>query len=684
MATQAQIDVFLGLNKNADGATGLLFGEALDMSNYRITDNNKLKVIDGYAQLFDSLGSHPIRGIWHGELNGVDQFIFACNGHIYRKYDLSGTIFDSLDTSTYTNVDVVKTTALNGAEAGSTGIDNVVILKNNSGDQLTEVAAASVDLVESVGKFFFDSDEKISVIVAKGAYANIAAARVALGTYTSYYRIGALTDAGTDFFIMDNAIYILNGAKYYKWTGTGSIAEVVGYRPCVATGAPPTGGGTLLENINLLTGAKYMKFVGTASATEYFLSEQNVDSVDYVKVNEVLKTVTTDYTVNLSLGKVTLVVGSTAGDIVEVGWTKLAVGDRDVVQFNKHHSFLGSNNERVFLWGVKNTRVHSGLPIDGSTSAEYFESGSDDNIGPGESITGMIGHADRQLIWTTTRAYYSYEEKITIENVELTTFPVKEINETKGNVAPGQERLIVNNPFTVYKGVYEWTESEFKDRRNANIISKRVQPDLDEADLKTAVTFDYEILGEYWLCVGPVAWVYKYRNDVWYRFDLDDTPTCFAEIDGYLYFGTANGQVMKFDPNVDVINKSTFNGAPISRSWEMGFYAGEDATRRKNTNFVYIGMKPEQRAGAYVNFATDKNGRGMTSAKKITYNLSTFEHTDFEHFSFKTNYNPQPFAIMINAILYSYIKFKIFNESSAEKETILFLNFPINWGGKVR
>lgn len=585
MAEQVKISAFLGLNKSNDGETNLKLGEASSMSNYQITDDFKLKVIDGYIQLFASLGPYPIRGMWYGILNGTAHFLFACNGHVYEH-----------NLNTHVNAD-----------------------------------------------------------------------------------LGTLTDAPTVFFSMDNAVYILNGAQYKKWTGTGSITDVVGYRPCIATGAPPTGGGTLLESVNLLTGAKYMKFVADGTATQYFLAEQNIASVDYVKVNGVTKTLTTDYTVDLTAGKVTFVSAPANSSIVEIGWTKTAAGDRDIVQKNKYYSFLGSNNERVFLWGVGNTRVHSGLPLDGSCGAEYFESGSADDIGPGEPITGMIGHSDRQLIWTTARAYYSYEEQITVSGKTITTFPVKEINETKGNIAPGQARLIINNPLTIHNGVYEWIETDFKDRRNAVLISQRVQPDFNNIDLSTAVTYNFETYGEYWLCVGKVVWVYKYRNDVWYRFDLNDTPTCFIEINGYMYFGTTNGQIMKFDPEL-----KTFNGVSISRNWEMGFYDGGDATRRKNTNLVHIGMKPEARAGVYVNFATDRNGRGMANAKKITYNLATFVHMDFRHFSFKTNYNPQPFTKLINAIMYTYIKFKLFNNSDAEKETILFLTFPINFGGRVR
>lgn len=579
------ITKFLGKNENPDGETGLKLGEASVMSNYRITDNNAMKVVDGYVQMFASIAAKSIQGQWYGEISGTKHHLFACNGHVYKH--------------------------------------------NLSTHGLTD--------------------------------------------------LGALTDDITSFFMMDNAVYISNGDEYYKWTGTGSIAAVTGYRPLVAIGAPPTGGGTLQEANNLLTGAKHMMFIATAGATEYTLLEQDIDSVDFVNVNGTDLTPTTDYTSDLTTGKVTFVIGSTANDIVDIGWTNTISGERDVVVKNRYPSFFGANSERLFLWGDGNTRIHSGLPIDLSTSAEYFEAGADDYIGPGDSITGILGHGDRQIIYGSTWAKYSYQEDVTVSGVTITTFPVKDINEGKGNVAVNQAKLIVNNPYAVYKGFYQWIETEVKDKRNAIYMSSRIQPSLDAVDLTTAITFDYETLGEYWLCVGKTIQVYKYRNDTFFQIDLPDTPTNFIEIEGVLYFGTTNGQIMKFDPA-----HRSFNGTNIIRNWEMGFNDCGDATRQKNTDYVYVSLKPEVRSGVYINFETNKNARGMSTPKKAVYNFATFLHQDFNHYSFKTNYNPQPFPFQIKALGFAYIKFKLYNDSNVEVETILLLSFPVRFGGRVR
>ena len=60
-----KIDRFLGLNEDSTGDTQLKLGESPDMTNFRITENYKLKKREGYSQLFSSYGSYNIRGIFN-------------------------------------------------------------------------------------------------------------------------------------------------------------------------------------------------------------------------------------------------------------------------------------------------------------------------------------------------------------------------------------------------------------------------------------------------------------------------------------------------------------------------------------------------------------------------------------------------------------------------------------------
>lgn len=126
--------------------------------------------------------------------NGVkDEVNVIVEGkHTKRVSDpvsVSGTMFASLDTTTYVNVDVVKTTAFSDAMAGTTSKDGMTRLYDKNGAELSEVAQTDIDNAASVGKYYWHTDKTLWIIVAKGAYADITAARTGLGTMTLIYQL---------------------------------------------------------------------------------------------------------------------------------------------------------------------------------------------------------------------------------------------------------------------------------------------------------------------------------------------------------------------------------------------------------------------------------------------------------------------------------------------------------------
>lgn len=558
------------------------------MNNWRLVDEYKPRVIEGYEQLFDSIASNkPIRGMWYGEINSTYHFLFACNGHVY---DLN--------------------------------------MVNNT-----------------------------------------------------YSDLGTLTDAYTNFFFFDSKVYIQNGNKYYKWTGTGTIAEVAGYVPIIAIATPPTGGGTVYEGVNLLTGSKRQWFSGDGTSTVFKCAEDGLTSIDYVKnlVTGLNYVLTTDYTVDLVSGKVTFTVapGNLANNI-EIKWTK-GTGNRSSIEKCRGSiTYNGANDTRVFMWGnsdFQNRRYHSGLADVnnsgfGVPSAEYFPATNYYDIGSNENaITDIVKQYDRQIMFTDGgKAYYSYYDT----NV---TFPVYPLNDSIGNSAFGQARIVLNNPFTVYKGIYQWSATSVRDERNASYMSKRVQPSLDTVNLSQAITIDYEKKGEYWVTIGSTAWVYNYRLDTWYKFLLNDTPSCFIDIDGALYFGTNQGQIMKFDDDL-----RSFNGANIVAELYLGFTDAGYPNRTKQLEFSHIALKAESHVSLDVYWETNKK-TPKDEPKPIGYNNLNFDDINFDDWSFNGNYNPQPFKVKTKAKNWVYFRHIFKLDSDYFTAQILEITFEPNISG---
>ena len=386
--------------------------------------------------------------------------------------------------------------------------------------------------------------------------------------------LGTIVEAyPTTFFVTNNTVYIMDGTDLYSWD-TVTFQVVPGYVPTVFTAAPPYGGGMLLEGINYLTGKKIMKFSADGTATVYQLSETVIDSVDSVViVGGAAQVEGTDYTVDLAAGRVAFVSPPAEGvNNIVIAWTKETPGDRQAITGNKHYG--GQYYARFWIFGNpshRNTRYCSGVTMAGTSDPTYWPKWAESDVGE-FAITDIKTQYDKQLIWTTgdssgASAWYSMEEDYTDPNTGIVSalFPVYPINAKVGNVAPGQVQIILNSPFTVYKGVFKWVSTYVMNEKNAEWISRKVQRDLDKLDLAKAITWDWDDKGLYYLAIGKRIWVYNYRVDAWYILDLPHEPTCFIAAEKELYIGTPDGQIMRFDETA-----ATYDGEIINAYWYMG------------------------------------------------------------------------------------------------------------------
>lgn len=356
------------------------------------------------------------------------------------------------------------------------------------------------------------------------------------------------------------------------------------------------------------------------------------------------------------------------GDILKDTLSFMVRNNRQAILFG------GQNDTRVFMWGKGNQHIYSEL-ADGLPSAEYFPESNSVLVGSDNyDTTAMTKQYDRLIIHKENESHYS-----TYENSESlgTIFSVFPLNDKVGNVAFGESRLIENNPFVVSDGVYEFVGSNVRDERNVNLASKNIQLGLEQLDLTSAVTFDWEKNFEYWIAIGTTIYVYNYKVGAWYKFILIDTPTCFIEIDGECYFGTSAGEIMKFDTT-----KLTDNGTAFESIFETGYLDFGDSSIRKFLTYGWFAMEPEGRSYCEIDWITDIGS--SPTPYELEYNNIDFGNLDFGDFSFSTSYSPKPFRRKIKAKKFSMIKIQGKNSSQNQKMTILGLTLPAVTGGQVK
>ena len=483
--------------------------------------------------------------------------------------------------------------------------------------------------------------------------------------------VGSITDAQTSIFYFESKLYFMNGTDYKSYDGT-TYQDVTPYVPTVRINAPPTGGGTVFEQINLLTGQKKQTFVGDGVSDVFTLVESALTSIDTVKVNGVTKTLTTHYTVSTANGTVTFTAGNIPADEseVEITWTKTVSGHADLVKKNKYAMLHGIGNDtNIFIWG--NSTYQNRLTFSSALQAGYFPVNNYINIGTDDTaITDVVTQYSRQIIFKEDRTYYSTSEYSDVNDDYI--FTIHDLNEAVGNVGFNTVQVIDNSPVSFKShSVWKWVGTSVEDERNAKVISDRVKKSLIDLDLSTAVTFDFQSEKELWINIGSLVYVYNYGNDTWYIHD-NIAATCFVNVDNTVYFGDSQGNIHRFSGELND------NGVAIDAVFKSGFVDFEAYEFKKNSRDMWFVIQPFDHTSVTIKCPTNRTNEDDVSIKSFerSFSFLNFEEIDFDNFSFETNRNPQTFHIKIRAKKYTSIQF-IFSNNKLNERLIL-LSYKVN------
>lgn len=504
---------------------------------------------------------------------------------------------------------------------------------------------------------------------------------------------GAAKDKGSapmgevSFFGFGGKVYLLGGGEYKSWDGgtDTAFATVEGYVPLIQTATTPKGEGTLVETVNRLTGKRRVQFSPDGTATVFQLPEKAINEVSSVKSGG---EPVTSCTMDLENGTVTFTAAPAAGtNTVEIEYRKGDGARSEVTGMKYSELFNGATDTRVFLYGDGTNRaVYSGVPFaTGRASAEYFPDLYELTVGESNTpLTALVRHYSRLMAFKTDSAWAILQGEIGLADGGSTAaFYVQPVNRQFGNEAPGQVRLLENNPLTMDAGsVYQWRSGSSyasyisNNENNAKRISDRVASTLKGFDLKEVLTANIKADHEFWFLNGTRALILNYANDSWYLYD--GLPfSRIVEHEGTVIGFSDDGAVVEFSQKY-----RSDNGAPIDCYAATGAMDFDRDWLLKYSPMIFVAMQPA--SNARIKVTVETNRRSDYPEKTVAYSLATFLHVDFNHFSFATNRKPQVKKVKMKVKKATFYRLIFKSNSASATATVIETDIRLRYAGNVK
>lgn len=499
-------------------------------------------------------------------------------------------------------------------------------------------------------------------------------------------------------FTFSNALYILTDVDYWRVQREGdgfALFKVSGYVPLVITNAQPSGGGTMLQNINRLTNLRRIRYDGDGTAKSYVLPEE-ASGVVKVTIDNVEMSFPAAGSFNTNTHTLTFAAAPSKGiNNVEIQYSAdgYASGDsrRTVLSMRFAEAYNGPTDSRIFLYGDgSNVCIYSGVTEAGEPSAEYFPELFEVRVDANDSpITGMIRYNARLIAFKPDGTFSIAYDAVTLaDGSTVPGFYCRTLNRNIGNQAMGQVQSVLNYPRTVANGaVYDWKFSNYyQDERNARIVSGNVSVTLRNADPDKIVAYDDNVNQTYYLFLNDetgTVLVHRYLQNAWtlYR------GTCFRDIRflGKLgntlwfarpYYGVFQLASEKYDTVSDDYQ------VPIEAVWESGFMDFSARYARKNGASIWVSMFPQVSSCMTITAETDK--RGGYIEKTVGANYGSYDAVDYAHWSYLFSIRPRIRRVKLKIKKFALYKLKFRVDSPGARATVLGIDLEIRYSGRVK
>ena len=502
--------------------------------------------------------------------------------------------------------------------------------------------------------------------------------------------IGAVSTEGSVYiFGFSGIVYILDGDKYRQWDGT-TYKEVEGYRPLVYIAVPPVNSedqSSVLENVNRLTKTRRIWISPDGTGTTFKLPEPYT-AIDYVKDLLTGEDVDPeDYTADVENQQ--LIFDNAPPQAVnsyEIGYTVANDFRTQVEHMRYAELFSGQQDTRIFLYGDgSNKCIYSGIDYNGDPRADYFPDLYECLVGDSNTpITSMIRHFASLICYKSNSCWAITANTITLaDNLSIPAFYVTPINREIGNAAPGQVRLVLNSPFSLFgNDLYEWKNNSryasnlTSDERQAIRISDRIWAALENYATAECYCFDDNAAQEYYICYNGNALVYNYAVDAWTEY-RQFPVSCMVSLLDEAYIGTPDGKIK----HLSEIWLDDDDSA-INAYWESGSMGFGQEYMRKYSAAVWLAVAPAGNTEVYVTAITDRS-TGLKE-RVVEYDFLdrlSFSFWDFSKLSFGVTQRPKMKRLKIKAKKFMFYKLVFSCSSPKTKATILAADIRVRYTG---
>lgn len=451
-------------------------------------------------------------------------------------------------------------------------------------------------------------------------------------------------------FIYANILYIKDGLNYLEYDGS-TCKEVEGYIPTTTISKAPSGEGSTYEDVNLLTNKRKNSFCADGKSTIYKLDASSITSIDKVYVNDVLKTITTDYTTDLANGRVIFTKApdepDTDGkDNVLIEFTTAnTTTNADKI---KKCTLLSVFDNRVFFSGNQdypNVIFHSSLDNPRYISdLDFYNEGLD--LSP---IKALI--PANNALWVCKKSSQAnttiFYHNPTTDAEYGTVYPSTHSSISTGCATTGinfKDDIVFFSDRGMEAITGDITTEQVLAHRSSLVDNKL----LNEEDYNNMLLAEWE--GYLLVICGNKVYLadseQKFYNNnhteyEWYYWELSITPKCVAEKDGILYFGTADG-----------IYTLTQKDTTINSYWttcedEFKYPQYQKTTNKKGCcidiygNSIKVEVKTDK--NAFEEIGTYQNIKGYVVSrikkkkwKSIQIKISSNEHFEIEKCSLES------------------------------------------------